>query len=210
MSRGTTLKLVRIYPGKTVSDTDYAKLLAKEAESWTSGFSAGSCKANFKPAKLLPGLDRPDSVVLRDTHELADVLMAWTFTSQFTSLFDAYGLDSCSAERSIELVPEEDINAMRMALKYLLSKQYSPELDAAFSCTAKPWLELLADPSNGEPYAPYVFRNKPDMLADAMADSDGYADFSLQKLLAALDAYAFADSSEHINSRLVLAVEAWG
>lgn len=212
MSRGTTLKLLRIFPGRKISKAAFAKLLEKEKSSWGDLFSRKDEK--FVAPKLIscPAKKDPrETAVVRDTREVADVLLSWDFTSSFTSLTEAYSLSCSDPGRTVAFVSDSDAYAMRLACGYLLSEKYSREMDAVFSEASMDWLSVLAKPYNGEVFWKWVYWDKPELLQSAMEDDDGTAKYYVRRLQLVLDVLQSTqlDFSEN-GEKLVLAVQAWG
>lgn len=214
MSRGTTVSLLRIFPGRKLSKPAFRKLAEKEKQSWGSCLGSAAVDKPFVPPKLvfLPaGKDFRETAVVRDTREIADVLLSWDFTSSFTSLAEIYNLSYCQPDASVAFIPEADIAAMRVACSYLLSNRYSEETDLAFASADVDWLQALANPSNGESYWPWTYRGKPDLLKPAMEDDDGTAGFYLRRLKLVLDVWQSARPRwPGSGEKLALAVQVWG
>lgn len=220
MSRGTIVKLLRIFPDRKVSEEEYSKILEKEKKNWSSSFFSSSSSSNeedFVPPKLLCMPERDDHRkvdMVTDTKEEADVLLTWYFGSGFTSLVEAYNLNCCVPSKSIAFIPEKDIQEMRLVGKYLLSRKYSREMDEIFQSLDCDWLSILSNPGCGDVYWPYVYRNKPKLLSSAREDEpdDENVDFDLKKLVGILDTWHSAKPEEYemYEGKLVLVVEAYG
>lgn len=219
MSRGTIVKLLRVFPGRKTSDEEFSKILEKEKESWHSSFLPLEVKdKEFDPPKLLCMPNRQDRrkiEVVTETKEEADVLLTWYFGSGFTALVEAYNLNYCVPSKSIAFIPEKDIQEMRLVCKYLLSRKYSREIDDIFQSMDIDWLSILANPAQGDVYWPYLYRNKPKLLASARDEEDdsNSVDFDLKKLVGILDTWNSArpeDFEIEDEGKLILAVEAYG
>lgn len=212
MSRGTIVKLLRVFPERKFSKARLGKLLEKEKASWPTWPNE---KEQWKPPAFLPGPKRKDfrkTEVVVATREEADVLLTWWFGSSFTHLAEIYNLSYCKPDRSNVAIPERDIREMQMACRYLLSRKYSREMDQVLAGSEMDWISALANPSNGEVYWPYVYRDKSDLLASAMEESGEDVDFFLRKLLAILDTWDAAkpDLWDSSAGKLVLEVEVYG
>lgn len=210
MSRGTTVKIIRVYTSQTMPAAEFDALAAKESEMWGTLPE----QSKFTPPKIvcIDSADGKQQVVLSETREKADTLLSWTFGSQFTSLLEACGLDYADPAKSVAVLSQQDVFAIRMALKYLLGRKYSPEMDSVMEASGTDWLRLLAQPDRSEPFLPYVLRNHPQQLQSAMETDDGIAELQLRRLQAAVEAYCTALDDEILRSgsKLVFAVEVWG